>query len=79
MEMVKGDVWLTAAAVSDIRKRFKTGAGVGVRWQSPVGPIAGYRQTYRRQRRTTRFTVYIGLGPNYELRFMEDKPRRQLF
>ena len=51
-------------AVSDIRKSdFKTGAGVGVRWQSPVGPIKldiarpiGDKEEHGLQ-------FYIGLGP----------------
>lgn len=51
-------------AVSDIRKSdFKTGAGVGVRWQSPVGPIkldiaapVGDKDEHGLQ-------FYIGLGP----------------
>ena len=51
-------------AVSDIRKSdFKTGAGVGVRWQSPVGPIkldfavpVGDKEEHGLQ-------FYIGLGP----------------
>ncbi|HHP2702724.1 TPA: autotransporter assembly complex protein TamA [Citrobacter freundii] len=51
-------------AVSDIRRSdFKTGAGVGVRWQSPVGPIkldfavpVGDKDEHGLQ-------FYIGLGP----------------
>ncbi len=51
-------------AVSDIRKSdFKTGASVGVRWQSPVGPIkldiaapVGDKDEHGLQ-------FYIGLGP----------------
>lgn len=51
-------------AVSDIRRSdFKTGAGVGVRWQSPVGPIkldfavpVGDKEEHGLQ-------FYIGLGP----------------
>ncbi|ATA19523.1 autotransporter secretion outer membrane protein TamA [Gibbsiella quercinecans] len=51
-------------AVNDIRKSdFKTGAGVGVRWQSPVGPVkldiaapVGDQETHGVQ-------FYIGLGP----------------
>ena len=51
-------------AVSDIRESdFKTGAGVGVRWQSPVGPIKldiarpiGDKEEHGLQ-------FYIGLGP----------------
>ncbi|MNC47186.1 Translocation and assembly module TamA precursor [compost metagenome] len=42
---------------------FKTGAGVGVRWQSPVGPVkldiaapVGDQETHGLQ-------FYIGLGP----------------
>ena len=36
-------------AVSDIRRSdFKTGTGVGVRWESPVGPIK--LDVYKRQR-----------------------------
>jgi len=51
-------------AVSDIRRSdFKTGAGVGVRWESPVGPIkldfavpVGDKDEHGLQ-------FYIGLGP----------------
>ncbi len=51
-------------AVSDIRRSdFKTGAGVGVRWESPVGPIkldfavpVGDKEEHGLQ-------FYIGLGP----------------
>ncbi|WP_414165062.1 autotransporter assembly complex protein TamA [Superficieibacter sp. BNK-5] len=51
-------------AVSDIRKSdFKTGTGVGVRWQSPVGPVkldfavpVGDKDKHDLQ-------FYIGLGP----------------
>lgn len=51
-------------AVNDIRRSdFKTGAGVGVRWQSPVGPIkldfavpVGDKDEHGLQ-------FYIGLGP----------------
>lgn len=51
-------------AVSDIRESdFKTGAGLGVRWQSPVGPIKldiarpiGDKEEHGLQ-------FYIGLGP----------------
>ncbi|MBU4681561.1 MULTISPECIES: autotransporter assembly complex protein TamA [Cedecea] len=51
-------------AVNDIkRSNFKTGAGVGVRWQSPVGPIkldfavpVGDKEEHGLQ-------FYIGLGP----------------
>lgn len=51
-------------AVNDIRRSdFKTGAGVGVRWQSPVGPIkldfavpVGDKEEHGLQ-------FYIGLGP----------------
>ena len=51
-------------AVNDIKKsNFKTGAGVGVRWQSPVGPVkldiaapVGDKDTHGMQ-------FYIGLGP----------------
>ncbi|WP_249226321.1 autotransporter assembly complex protein TamA [Entomohabitans teleogrylli] len=51
-------------AVNDIKKSdFKTGAGVGVRWQSPVGPIkldfavpVGDKDEHGLQ-------FYIGLGP----------------
>ena len=51
-------------AVSDIREsNFKTGAGLGVRWQSPVGPIKldiarpiGDKEEHGLQ-------FYIGLGP----------------
>jgi translocation and assembly module TamA len=63
-------------AVSDIRKSdFKTGAGVGVRWQSPVGPIkldiAGRSAT----KKSTVYSFTSVWGLNYE--FMEeDKPRR---
>jgi translocation and assembly module TamA len=66
-------------AVSDIRRSdFKTGAGVGVRWQSPVGPIkldfAGRSATKKSM--VYSFTSVWGL--NYE--FMEeDKPRRTDF
>ena len=51
-------------AVSDIRQSdWKAGAGVGVRWQSPVGPIkldfavpVGDKEEHGLQ-------FYIGLGP----------------
>ncbi|AGB80727.1 outer membrane protein [Serratia sp. FGI94] len=51
-------------AVNDIKQsNFKTGAGVGVRWQSPVGPVkldiaapVGDKETHGMQ-------FYIGLGP----------------
>jgi translocation and assembly module TamA len=51
-------------AVNDIKQSdFKTGAGVGVRWQSPVGPVkldiaapVGDKDTHGVQ-------FYIGLGP----------------
>ncbi|MDY7605524.1 autotransporter assembly complex family protein [Serratia marcescens] len=51
-------------AVNDIKQsNFKTGAGVGVRWQSPVGPVkldiaapVGDKDTHGMQ-------FYIGLGP----------------
>ncbi|EOV3101944.1 autotransporter assembly complex protein TamA [Klebsiella oxytoca] len=51
-------------AVSDIREsNFKTGAGLGVRWQSPIGPIKldiarpiGDKEEHGLQ-------FYIGLGP----------------
>ncbi|WP_199073469.1 MULTISPECIES: autotransporter assembly complex protein TamA [unclassified Erwinia] len=51
-------------AVNDIRQsNFKTGAGVGVRWQSPVGPIKLdiARAIGDDEERDVQF--YIGLGP----------------
>ncbi len=51
-------------AVNDIKQsNFKTGAGFGVRWQSPVGPIKLdiARPIGDQQERDVQF--YIGLGP----------------
>jgi hypothetical protein len=77
--MVGRSVVDSGEAVSDIRESdFKTGAGVGVRWQSPVGPIkldiAGRSAT----KKSTVYSFTSVWGLNYE--FMEeDKPRRTDF
>lgn len=54
----------TGEAVNDIRKsNFKTGAGFGVRWASPVGPIKLdiARPIGDNEEHGVQF--YIGLGP----------------
>ena len=51
-------------AVSDIRRSdFKTGAGVGVRWQSPVGPIKLDFAVPIADDDKHDLQFYIGLGP----------------
>ncbi|RDT55483.1 autotransporter assembly complex protein TamA [Escherichia coli] len=51
-------------AVSDIRRSdFKTGTGVGVRWQSPVGPIKLDLAVPVGDKDEHGLQFYIGLGP----------------
>ena len=51
-------------AVSDIRRSdFKTGAGVGVRWESPVGPIKLDFAVPIGDKDNHDLQFYIGLGP----------------
>ena len=51
-------------AVSDIREsNFKTGAGLGVRWQSPVGPIKLDIARTIGDKEEHGLQFYIGLGP----------------
>ena len=51
-------------AVSDIRRSdFKTGAGVGVRWESPVGPIKLDFAVPLGDKEEHGLQFYIGLGP----------------
>ena len=51
-------------AVSDIRRSdFKTGAGVGVRWESPVGPIKLDFAVPLGDKDEHGLQFYIGLGP----------------
>ncbi|CAK9886143.1 MAG: Translocation and assembly module subunit TamA [Candidatus Erwinia impunctatus] len=51
-------------AVNDIRKSdFKTGAGFGVRWQSPVGPIKLDLARPVGDSESRGIQFYIGLGP----------------
>ena len=51
-------------AVSDIRRSdFKTGAGVGVRWESPVGPIKLDFAVPVADKDEHGLQFYIGLGP----------------
>lgn len=51
-------------AVNDIRQRdIKTGAGVGVRWQSPVGPVKLDIAAPIGDKETHGVQFYIGLGP----------------
>ncbi|KFK92577.1 MULTISPECIES: autotransporter assembly complex family protein [unclassified Serratia (in: enterobacteria)] len=51
-------------AVNDIRQRdIKTGAGVGVRWQSPVGPVKLDIAAPIGDQDTHGIQFYIGLGP----------------
>ncbi|HCQ8363991.1 TPA: autotransporter assembly complex protein TamA [Klebsiella oxytoca] len=51
-------------AVSDIREsNFKTGAGLGVRWQSPVGPIKLDIARPIGDKKEHGLQFYIGLGP----------------
>ncbi|HEC2045724.1 TPA: autotransporter assembly complex protein TamA [Klebsiella oxytoca] len=51
-------------AVSDIREsNFKTGAGLGVRWQSPVGPIKLDIARSIGDKEEHGLQFYIGLGP----------------
>ncbi|MBD2811355.1 outer membrane protein assembly factor [Xenorhabdus sp. Vera] len=50
-------------AVDDIkRSNFKSGAGIGVRWASPVGPIKFDLATPVRDRNSHNIEFYIGLG-----------------
>ncbi|SFU76084.1 autotransporter assembly complex protein TamA [Xenorhabdus koppenhoeferi] len=50
-------------AVDDIkRSNFKVGAGIGVRWASPVGPIKFDLATPVRDRNSHNVEFYIGLG-----------------
>lgn len=54
----------TGEAVNDIRQRdIKTGAGVGVRWQSPVGPVKLDIAAPIGDKETHGIQFYIGLGP----------------
>ncbi|ELY6331117.1 autotransporter assembly complex protein TamA [Cronobacter sakazakii] len=51
-------------AVNDIKQsNFKTGAGVGVRWQSPVGPIKVDFAVPVGDKEEHGLQFYIGLGP----------------
>ncbi len=51
-------------AVNDIRKsNFKTGAGIGVRWESPVGPIKFDLARPIGDAEKHGLQFYIGLGP----------------
>ena len=51
--------------VNDIkRSNFKTGAGVGVRWASPVGPIKFDLAAPVGDNETKNIQFYIGLGQN---------------
>ncbi|MFC0227564.1 autotransporter assembly complex protein TamA [Serratia aquatilis] len=51
-------------AVNDIKDSdFKTGAGVGVRWQSPVGPVKLDIAAPIGDKETHGVQFYIGLGP----------------
>jgi len=51
-------------AVNDIRRSdFKTGAGVGVRWQSPVGPVKLDFAVPIGDKEEHGLQFYIGLGP----------------
>ncbi|PKH23174.1 hypothetical protein CIG19_10965 [Enterobacterales bacterium CwR94] len=51
-------------AVNDIKQsNFKTGAGVGVRWQSPVGPIKFDLAAPVGDKEQHGVQFYIGLGP----------------
>lgn len=52
-------------AVKDIRNSdFKTGAGVGVRWQSPVGPVKlDFAVPIGDEDKKNDLQFYIGLGP----------------
>lgn len=51
-------------AVSDIRRSdFKTGTGVGVRWESPVGPIKLDFTVPVADKDEHGLQFYIGLGP----------------
>lgn len=57
-------------AVSDIRRSdFKTGTGVGVRWESPVGPIKLDFAVRSRIKTNTGYSFTSVWGQNYE--FME--------
>lgn len=54
----------TGEAVNDIRKSdLKTGAGVGVRWASPVGPIKLDIAKPIGDNEARGVQFYIGLGP----------------
>ncbi|WP_127959934.1 autotransporter assembly complex protein TamA [Serratia microhaemolytica] len=51
-------------AVNDIKQQdIKTGAGMGIRWQSPVGPIKLDVAVPIRDDETRKMQFYIGLGP----------------
>ncbi len=51
-------------AVSDIRRSdFKTGTGVGVRWESPVGRNHLFCRTGLADKDEHGVTFFIGLGP----------------
>lgn len=51
-------------AVNDIKQsNFKTGAGVGVRWQSPVGPVKLDFAVPVGDKEENGLQFYIGLGP----------------
>lgn len=51
-------------AVNNIRRSdFKTGAGIGIRWASPVGPIKFDIATPIGDKKNKKFQFYIGLGP----------------
>ncbi|WP_174891031.1 autotransporter assembly complex protein TamA [Candidatus Williamhamiltonella defendens] len=51
-------------AVNDIRQSdFKTGAGIGIRWASPVGPIKFDIATPIGDKENKKIQFYIGLGP----------------
>ncbi|MBC8944826.1 MULTISPECIES: autotransporter assembly complex protein TamA [Xenorhabdus] len=53
----------TGEAVNDIKKsNFKTGAGLGIRWASPVGPIKFDLATPVRDKDNHGIQFYIGLG-----------------
>ncbi|MEA9444219.1 autotransporter assembly complex family protein [Candidatus Fukatsuia symbiotica] len=60
-----GAVFVDAGeAVNDIhRSDFKTGAGVGVRWASPIGPVRFDIALPIGDKETQRMQFYISLGP----------------
>ncbi|ETS32680.1 hypothetical protein BB987_08575 [Photorhabdus temperata] len=65
---VTGDWWSavfvdTGEAINDVRRsNFKTGAGVGVRWASPVGPIKFDLARPIGDSESRNIQFYIGLG-----------------